>query len=71
MIEKMESKIENHVKSILKKDSIDFYDYQILVGEINRQHSKEKEAKQDAINKAQHEQMLKALGSMVCCCESD
>ena len=65
MIENMEAKIENHVKSILKKDNIGFYDYQILVGEINRQHAKEQEEKMKAYNKAQQEQWLKTLTSMI------
>lgn len=61
MIEKMESKIENHVKSILKKDSIDFYDYQILVGEINRQSEKQKAAKWDAEKEQRNEAMMNML----------
>ena len=65
MIEKMEAKIENHVKSILKKDSIDFCDYQILISEINRQAAKEKEAKWDAEKEQRNDAMMKALAGMM------
>lgn len=65
MIKNMEAKIEDFINSIMEKDSIGFYDYQILVGEINRQHAKEQEEKMKAENKAQQEQWLKTLTSMV------
>lgn len=45
MIEKIEEKITAQVNSILKKDFIDFYDYQILIGEINRLKQKESQTK--------------------------
>lgn len=45
IIKEMETKIEAQIKSILKKDFIDNNDYQILVGEINRLKTKEKEEK--------------------------
>lgn len=45
MIEKIEEKITAQVNSILKKDFIDFYDYQILIGEMNRLKEKENQAK--------------------------
>lgn len=65
MIDRMEKKISDFINSIMEKDSIDFCDYQILVGEINRQHAKEHEEKMKAENKAQQEQWLKTLTSMV------
>lgn len=45
MIEKIEEKITAQVNSILKKDFIDFYDYQILIGEMNRLKEKENQTK--------------------------
>lgn len=67
MIEKMEAKIDNHIKSILKKDSIDFYDYQILVGEINRQNAKAKEAKWNAEQEERNAALMTAMQNMICC----
>ena len=61
MIEKIEAKIESHVKSILKKDSIDFFDYQILVGEIKRQSEKQKADKWNAEKEQRNEAMMNML----------
>lgn len=64
MKEKIEAKIEAHVKSILKKDAIDFTDYQILVGELNRIASKEQAEKWEADKEARNENMVNILKAM-------
>ena len=61
MKDKIESKIEAHVKSILKKDAIDFTDYQILVGELNRIATKEQAAKWEADKESRMENVVKML----------
>ena len=61
MKEKIEAKIEAHVKSILKKDAIDFADYQILVGELSRIATKEQTEKWEADKESRMESMLKML----------
>ena len=48
MKEKIEDKIESHIKSILKKDAIDFNDYQILISELTRINAKEQAEKWEA-----------------------
>ena len=66
MIEQIEAKIADHVKAILAKPALEYYDYQILLSEINRQHAKEKEAKLEAENKAWREKMAATMTDMVC-----
>lgn len=66
MLEQIEAKIEEHIQSILAKESICFYEYQTLVGEFNRLKAKEKEAKLEADNKAWREKMAGTLTEMVC-----
>ena len=61
MLEKMESKIEVLIDSILAKDNLNYCDYQILVNEIGRQEAKKKAEKwaadQDKRNAALMETM--------------
>lgn len=64
MIEKIEAKITAQVNSILKKDFIDFYDYQILIGEINRLKEKEKTEKWEEEKEQRNEAMKAALSNM-------
>ena len=64
-VEKMEAKIEAHVKSILKKDAIDYADYQILVGEISRQKSKEQAEKWES-EKDQRQKNMMDMFKCVC-----
>ena len=66
MLKQIEAKIEEHVQSILAKESICFYEYQTLVSEFNRLMAKEKEAKLEADNKAWREKMAGTLTEMVC-----
>ena len=66
MIEQIEAKIAEHVKTILDKPTLEYYDYQILLNEINRQIAKEKEAKLEAENKAWREKMAATMTDMVC-----
>ena len=61
MKDKIEAKIEAHVKSILKKDAIDFSDYQILVGELGRISAKEQAEKWEADKETRNETMKTAL----------
>ena len=61
MIEKIEAKIEAHVKSILKKDAIDYCDYQVLVGEISRLKSKEQAAKWEASQEERNAAMTQMM----------
>ena len=61
MKEKIEAKIEAHVKAILKKDYLDFGDYQVLVGELARLAAKEQAAKWEADKENRMESMLKML----------
>ena len=65
MLEQMEARIEAHIKSILNKESIDFYDYQTLVGEIARQTARAKEAKWDAGKEERNSAMINALKNMM------
>ena len=66
MIEKMEAKIDAHIKSILRKSAIIFTDYQTLVGEINRQNQKIKDAKWESEQEKRNEAMMAAFKN-VCC----
>lgn len=66
MIEQIEARIKTHIQSILDKQSLEYYDYQTLVGEINRQAAKDKEAKLEADNKAWREKMATTMADMVC-----
>ena len=61
MKEKIEAKIEAHVKAILKKDYIDWSDYQVLVGELARLDVKEKAEKWEADKENRMESMMKML----------
>ena len=61
MKEKIEAKIEAHVRSILKKDAIDFSDYQILIGELGRIIQKEQSEKWEAEKESRMESMVKML----------
>lgn len=65
IIEKMETKIEEQIKSILKKDFIDNNDYQILVGEINRLKTKEKEEKYEEEKKKRDEAMKLVMNNIL------
>lgn len=42
MKEKIQDKIHAHIESILKKDAIDFGDYQVLCNELTRLEAEEK-----------------------------
>ena len=64
IIEEMETRIEEQIKSILKKDFIDNNDYQILVGEINRLKAKEKEEKYEEEKKKRDEAMKLAMNNI-------
>lgn len=66
MLDRIEAKIEEHVKAILDKDTICFYEYQTLVSELNRLTVKAKEARLEADNKAWREKMAVTLTDMVC-----
>lgn len=66
MIERIEAKIKEHVESILNQPTLGYYDYQVLVCEINRQITKDKEAKMEADNKAWREKMAATMTDMVC-----
>lgn len=65
IIEKMETKIEGQIKSILKKDFIDNNDYKILVGEINRLKTKEKEEKYEEEKKKRDEAMKLVMNNIL------
>ena len=64
MKEKIENKIDLHVKSIMKKDAIDFCDYQILIGELNRIAAKEQAAKWEAEKETRMENLMKMVTSI-------
>ena len=64
MKEKIEAKIEAHVKSILKKDAIDYSDYQILISELNRLALKEQAEKWEADKTNRMETMTKLLANL-------
>ena len=61
MKEKIEDKIGAHVRSILKKDAIDFNDYQILIGELGRITAKEQAEKWEADKETRNETFKNAL----------
>jgi hypothetical protein len=60
MIQKIESKMETHVKSILKKDAIDFGDYQILADYLARV-TKKKEAEEWEAQSEERNERFKVL----------
>lgn len=45
MIEKIESKIESYIYSVLEKDTLNYCDYQVLVNELARLDAKAKAEK--------------------------
>ena len=67
MIEKMEAKIDAHIKSILRKSAISFTDYQTLVGEINRQNQKIKEEKWNAESEQRSAALMEAMKNVMAC----
>jgi len=67
MVEKMEAKINAHINMILKKSAISFTDYQTLVGEINRQEQKAKEAKWNAESEQRSAALMEAMKNMMVC----
>jgi hypothetical protein len=60
MIQKIQAKMEAHVKSILKKDFIDFADYQILADYLSRLNLKKDAAEWEAQSEERAEK-LKAM----------
>lgn len=60
MIQKIEAKMEAHVKSILKKDAIDFGDYQILSDYLVRL-TKKKEAEEWEAQSEERNEKFKVL----------
>ena len=64
MKDKIEAKIEAHVRSILKKDAIDYADYQILAAELTRIAQKEQAEKWEAEKEKRSEEMIKTLSSI-------
>lgn len=65
MKDKIEAKIEAHVKSILKKDAIDFSDYQILVGELGRIAAKESAQKWEDEKEERNEQLAAMMKTVM------
>lgn len=61
MKEKIQSKINAHIASILKKDAIDFCDYQILCNELARLETKEKAEKMKGKSEELNDLMAKSL----------
>ena len=64
MKDKIEAKIEAHVRSFLKKDAIDYADYQILAAELTRIAQKEQAEKWEAEKEKRSEEMIKTLSSI-------
>lgn len=58
------NKINAHVASILNKDAIDFFDYQILCAELARLEAKEASEKMDAENKDRSARMMQMLAEV-------
>lgn len=66
MKEKIQDKIHAHIESILKKDAIDFNDYQILCGELARLEAKERtEATEKGSNQFSNMLNMIALSTMM------
>lgn len=61
MKEKIQGKINAHIASILKKDAIDFCDYQILCNELARLKAIEKAEKMKSKSGEFNDLMAKSL----------
>ena len=61
MIEQMENKLSDFIKSILEKDNLTYCDYQVLVDEIGRQKTKIKTEIWEAEQEQRNEAMISAL----------
>lgn len=61
MIEKIETRIENHINFILEKNVLTHEDYMTLSNELYRLNQKEKEAKFATENKERTEKLQKML----------
>ena len=64
MKDKIESKIEKYVLTILEKKVITYTDYQILIGELSRISAKEQAEKWETEKQTRMETMIKALASV-------
>lgn len=64
MKDKIQDKIHAHVASILKKDAIDFADYQILCAELSKLEAKESAEKFENEKDERNEKMAKMFAEM-------
>ena len=70
MIEKIESKIESYINTVLEKEKLTLCDYQVLVNELARRDAKAKaekwEADQEKRNATMRETLKGLFDSTVC-----
>lgn len=64
MKEKIQDKIRSHVASILKKDAIDFCDYQILCAELSKLNAQEAAKKFESESEERNEKMAKMFAEI-------
>lgn len=67
MKDKINEKINSHVMSILKKDAIDYEDYQILRNELARIEMQEAKEKSEAAANESHTHFLTTMGMLGLC----
>lgn len=65
MKEKIEAKLETHVRCILKKPVIDYSDFQTLMAYLSKIKADEQEKKWEEEKNARAEEMIKTLTSLV------
>lgn len=65
MKEMIEKKIESHIKSILKKDAIDFVDYQILTSYLSKITAEEQARKMEEERVEHADDMMKVFSAML------
>lgn len=65
MKEMIEKKLDAHIKSILKKDAIDFADYQILTAYLAKLDAEEKAKKWEEEKNAHAEEMMNVFSAML------
>ena len=67
MIQKIETRIEEHIESILAKETLCHMDYMTLTNELARLTQKQKEAKWEAESEERNKALMDAMKNMVAC----
>ena len=65
MKEKIETKLETHIKCILEKPIIDYSDFQALMAYLSKLKTDEQEKKWEEEKNARAEEMIKTITALV------